>query len=84
MSSLRSKKEDEKDLKSYVSTMQVSSAHVFLPIHSTIRLIKNEGLCTKGAVGHGIAYSALEQAVGPAVLVQVKSESQSGKCRSLA
>lgn len=41
MSSLRSKKEDEKDLKSYVSTMQVSSAHVF-PSHTLYNKAYNE------------------------------------------
>ena len=79
--SVRSKKEDEKDLKD--STTHVSCAYIFLPIYSTIRLIKSKGLCTKGVQGHGVAYSALEQTVGP-VLVQVKSESQSARCRASA
>lgn len=58
--SLRNKKEDEKDLKSYVSTMYACSAHIFLPTYYKIRLMKNEELCTKGAWGHGVAYCALE------------------------
>lgn len=54
--SVRSKKEGEKDLKICVSVMLVSCAHVFLHIYFTIKLIKNECLCTKGAEGRSVAY----------------------------
>lgn len=62
----------------------MSCAHISLPIYSTIRLVRSKELCTKGGGGCGVAYSALEQAVGPAMLVQAQSESQRGTCRSLA
>lgn len=54
--SLRSKKEGEKDLKSCVSIMLVSCAHIFLHVYFIKRLINNESLCTKGAEGHSVAY----------------------------
>lgn len=52
--------------------------------YDAIGPVKNEGLGTKIAEGYGLAYSALEQAMGPAVLGQAKSASPSGRCRALA
>lgn len=68
----------------YASTMNMSSAHIFLLIYSTISLTRNKGFCTKGIGGCGIAYSVLGQDIGPAVLMQVQSESQRGRCKALA